>query len=221
MLLLAAGTDPQRFGELADRYAAWMQQYFDALAEADVPVVMIHDDIVWTVRRRSSARPGTGEYVFPNYRKYFAPLLRQRQEDHVLLRRQLHRVHRRHRRRRRARLRLRAADQPGVRWSRSTARRTSSSATPTRASCSPARKPEIRAEVERCMALGRDCPGFFLAVGNHIPPNTPVENALYYNQVYEELCRRMMIGIIAPLEGAENKPKQRLTKRPGNRLKTV
>ena len=28
------------------------------------------------------------------------------------------------------------------------------------------------------------------AVGNHIPPNTPVENALYYNQVYEELCWR-------------------------------
>jgi len=27
-------------------------------------------------------------------------------------------------------------------------------------------------------------------VGNHIPPNTPVENALYYNQVYEELSKR-------------------------------
>jgi uroporphyrinogen-III decarboxylase len=51
-------------------------------------------------------------------------------------------------------------------------------------------KPEIRAEVERCISLGRDCPGYFLAVGNHIPANTPVENCLYYNQVYEELCRR-------------------------------
>jgi hypothetical protein len=40
------------------------------------------------------------------------------------------------------------------------------------------------------MALGKPCPGFFLSVGNHIPPNTPVENALYYNQVYEELARR-------------------------------
>ena len=28
------------------------------------------------------------------------------------------------------------------------------------------------------------------AVMNHIPPNPPVENALYYNQVYEELCWR-------------------------------
>ena len=51
-------------------------------------------------------------------------------------------------------------------------------------------KEQIRAEVERCMAIGKNCPGFFMAVGNHIPPNTPVENALYYNEVYEELSKR-------------------------------
>jgi uroporphyrinogen-III decarboxylase len=51
-------------------------------------------------------------------------------------------------------------------------------------------KGQIRTEVERCISLGRNCPGYFLAVGNHIPPNTPVENALNYNQVYEELCWR-------------------------------
>jgi uroporphyrinogen-III decarboxylase len=49
---------------------------------------------------------------------------------------------------------------------------------------------QIRAEVERCMKVGRSCPGFFMAVGNHIPANTPVESAIYYNQVYEELSRR-------------------------------
>jgi uroporphyrinogen-III decarboxylase len=48
----------------------------------------------------------------------------------------------------------------------------------------------IRAEVMRCLSLGRTCPGYLLAVGNHIPPNTPVESALYYNQVYEELAWR-------------------------------
>jgi uroporphyrinogen-III decarboxylase len=51
-------------------------------------------------------------------------------------------------------------------------------------------KAQIRDEVERCMSLGRDCPGYFMAVGNHIPANTPVESALYYNEVYEELSRR-------------------------------
>ena len=38
--------------------------------------------------------------------------------------------------------------------------------------------------------LDRSGPGSFMAVGNCIPHNTPVENALYYNQVYEELCWR-------------------------------
>ena len=46
------------------------------------------------------------------------------------------------------------------------------------------------AEVERCMDIGKECPGFFMAVGNHIPSNTPVKNALYYNEVYEELSVR-------------------------------
>jgi uroporphyrinogen-III decarboxylase len=48
----------------------------------------------------------------------------------------------------------------------------------------------IRADVERCINLGRDCPGFFLAMGNHIPPNTPVESALYYNEICEQLSQR-------------------------------
>ena len=48
----------------------------------------------------------------------------------------------------------------------------------------------MRREVERCVRIGRDCPGFFMAVGNHIPSNVPVENALYYNQCYEEMAYR-------------------------------
>ena len=51
-------------------------------------------------------------------------------------------------------------------------------------------KADIYNEVKRCMDIGKNCPGFFMAVGNHIPPNTPVENALYYNEVYEELSKR-------------------------------
>ena len=40
------------------------------------------------------------------------------------------------------------------------------------------------------MDIGKGCPGFIMAVGNHIPPNTPVDNALYYNQCYLELRGR-------------------------------
>ncbi len=39
---------------------------------------------------------------------------------------------------------------------------------------------EIRAEVEQTVALAPGCPGLVVAVGNHIPSNVPVENALYY-----------------------------------------
>jgi uroporphyrinogen-III decarboxylase len=51
-------------------------------------------------------------------------------------------------------------------------------------------KEQIKLEVERCMSIGKNCPGFFMAVGNHIPPNTPVENAIYYNDIYMELSSR-------------------------------
>ena len=49
---------------------------------------------------------------------------------------------------------------------------------------------QIRDEVKRCLAIGKPCPGFFMAVGNHIPPNTPVANALDYGDVCRKLCRR-------------------------------
>ena len=35
---------------------------------------------------------------------------------------------------------------------------------------------DVRAEVRRVMDKGRDCPGYFFAVGNHIPANCPLEN---------------------------------------------
>ncbi|HRU04402.1 MAG TPA: uroporphyrinogen decarboxylase family protein [Candidatus Brocadiia bacterium] len=40
-------------------------------------------------------------------------------------------------------------------------------------------KEGIRAEVDATLALAKPCPGFVFAVGNHIPSNVPVENALF------------------------------------------
>lgn len=48
----------------------------------------------------------------------------------------------------------------------------------------------VRAEVERCWELGRRCPGYFFAVGNHIPHNVPIENALLYLQLIEDYGSR-------------------------------
>ncbi len=188
MLLMAAGIDPDGFGEVANRYASWIQQYYDALAEADVPLVMSHDDIVWTA---GAIFPPDWyrKYVFPNYRKYYAPLLDSGKKiaytsdgnytefiddivatgvhgfvlepltDMKYIAEKYGRTH----------FFIGNAD--------------------TRILLSGSRE-QIRAEVQRCMDIGKSCPGFFMAVGNHIPSNTPVGNALYYNEVYEEMSRR-------------------------------
>jgi len=38
----------------------------------------------------------------------------------------------------------------------------------------------IKAQVDATLELAADCPGFMFAVGNHIPSNVPVANALFY-----------------------------------------
>lgn len=42
------------------------------------------------------------------------------------------------------------------------------------------RPEQIRAEIDASLEVGRDCPGWIFAVGNHIAPNVPVDNALFY-----------------------------------------
>ena len=189
MLLLAAGTDPVAFGKLTDRYASWIQQYFDALAAAkDVPVVMVHDDIVWT-SGPFIAPAWYRQHVFPHYHKFFAPLRESGKKimftsdgDYTQFIDD-----------------IAAAGNHGFVMEPTTDMRYIADKygrthafignADTRILLSGT-KAEIRAEVERCMAIGKQHPGFFLAVGNHIPANTPVENCLYYNEVYEELSKR-------------------------------
>ncbi len=188
MLLYAAGADPQAFGETTNRYASWIGQYFEALADADLPVVMVHDDIVWT--SGPFIQPDWyRKFIFPNYKKLFAPLIESGKKimytsdgnyttfvDDIV--------------------------QTGVnglvmepttdmRYIAETYGKTHVfiGNADTRILLNGT-KEDIRAEVQRCMDIGKTCPGFFMAVGNHIPPNTPVENALYYNECYESLSRR-------------------------------
>ncbi len=189
MLLLAAGVDSDAFGEMTNRYASWIQQYWNALAKADVPVVMMHDDMVWTAG--AIFRPEWyRRYVFPNYEKFLDPVVRSGKKvmftsdgnftefvDDIA-----------------------ACGVHGFVFEPMTsleyiAERYGQTHViignaDTRILLKGP-KEAIRAEVERCMFIGKDCPGFFMAVGNHIPPNTPVEHALYYNEVYEELSESL------------------------------
>jgi uroporphyrinogen-III decarboxylase len=49
---------------------------------------------------------------------------------------------------------------------------------------------DVQREVKRCLDLGRQCPGYFFAVGNHIPPNVPIENAEACMEAYREMRNR-------------------------------
>ncbi|MGN0494458.1 MAG: uroporphyrinogen decarboxylase family protein [Acutalibacteraceae bacterium] len=188
MLLLAAGVDPDGFGKVANRYADWIMPYFEALAEAHIPVVMVHDDIVWTEGPFIS-KDWYRKYIFPNYKRFFAPLLEAGSKilytsdgnytmfvddiaecgvngfvmepltDMAYIAERYGKTH----------VIVGNAD--------------------TRVLLNGSRE-DIYGEVKRCIDIGRDCPGFIMAVGNHIPANTPVENALYYNECFEKLRKR-------------------------------
>ena len=49
---------------------------------------------------------------------------------------------------------------------------------------------DVRAEVKKVMDKGRNCPGYFFAVGNHIPANIPIGNVHACMEAYRELRRR-------------------------------
>ena len=49
---------------------------------------------------------------------------------------------------------------------------------------------DIRAEVKRCADLGRDCPGYFFAVGNHIPYTVPIASVECYFDAVDEFGKR-------------------------------
>jgi hypothetical protein len=188
MLLTAAGTDPDRFGALADRYGRWMMHFYEALAESDVPMVMIHDDIVWT--SGPFIHPDWyRRYLFPNLKRYIAPLKEAGKKvaftsdgDYSLFIDDV------------------AASgvdcfvmEPmtdmGAIAERYGKTHSFVGNADTRILLFGG-KADIEAEVRRCMDVGKSCPGFFMAVGNHIPPNTPVENVLWYNEIYEQLSKR-------------------------------
>ena len=187
-LLTAAGIDSKAFGEFTNRYAAWIQQYFNALAASKSPVVMIHDDIVWT--SGAFLQPEFyKKYIFPNYKKLFKPLqeagkkiLYTSDGDFTMF----------------------IDDIAGCGISGFVMEPLTDMAYiaekygKTHAFVGNVDtgvllmgdKNDIEAEVRRCMDIGMKYPGFFLAVGNHIPANTPIDNALYYDEIYRKLAKR-------------------------------
>lgn len=188
MLLMGIGTDPKAMGEVANRYAKWMMQFTEAIAEADVPMALIHDDIVWTSGPFVSPQ-WYREFIFPNYKKMFAPIIESGKKlgycsdgDYTMFIDDI-------------------ADcgvngfilepMTDMQYIADKYGKTHFfiGNADTRILLDGT-KQQIHDEVKRCMDIGKNCPGFFMAVGNHIPANTPVENALYYNDCYNKMAVR-------------------------------
>jgi len=188
MLLLAAGYDPKKFGEFVLRYNAWIAKYFEALAESDVPVVMSHDDMVWT--SGAFLHPDFyRNFVFPHYKNIFGKLRESGKKvmftsdgnftefiDDIAQSGVSGFV-------------LEPMTDMSVIAEKYGKTHSFIGNADTRILLSGT-KDDIYNEVKRCMDIGKKCPGFFMAVGNHIPANTPVDSCLWYNEFYEKLAKR-------------------------------
>ena len=187
-LLLAAGTDPERFGEMLNRWADYIMTDIEAWAASDLDFFLMHDDMVWT--EGAIFHPEFYRtYVFPNFKRYWDCIRDSGKkvlfcsdgdftefiddlaaagaegfifEPLTSLEKVVEKYGKTHVIMGNADTRILTFGTPEA----------------------------VRAEVKRCMDLGRDCPGYFFAVGNHIPPNVPIENAEACMQAYMDMRKR-------------------------------
>lgn len=187
-LLIAAGTDPERFGELLNRWADYLMVFVQAWAKTDIEVYHTHDDMVWTegaVFKPEFYR----KYIFPNFKKMWdcakdagKKILFTSDGNYTEFVDD-----------------LTEAGAEGFIFEPLTdlevicKKYGQTHVIIGNADCRVltfGTKEDVYKEVKRCMDLGRNCPGYFFAVGNHIPPNIPIENAEACMDAYWEMRKR-------------------------------
>ena len=188
MFLSAAATAPERFDRVLQGFHELSLVSFQAQAKTDMKVFICHDDIVWTAG--AVFHPDWyRRYVFPRYKELWRPL----KEAGIIL--------------------LFCSDgdftefvddlvdagadgfifEPVTNLEVIAARYGKTHVIVGNVDCRvlmTGDKERIYADVRRCADLGRDLPGYFFAVGNHIPYNIPIEGVQYYADAIEELGRR-------------------------------
>lgn len=187
MLLKALGKNPEKFGEVAQRWEDWISDFFIAYAESNLDLMMVHDDICW--KSGPVTHPGWyRKYIIPAYQRLWEPVIDSGTKilftsdgDYTEFVDDI----------------AGAGAHGFVLEPHTDMKYVAENYGDTHVFIGNADvralykgKDSIRKEVQRCMKIGKQYPGFFMAVGNHIPPNVPVENALYYNEIYEELSKR-------------------------------
>ncbi|MFB3891598.1 MAG: uroporphyrinogen decarboxylase family protein [Phycisphaerae bacterium] len=187
-LLLAAGLDSERFGRTLDRWTDYVLQYVQAWCKTDIAVYHTHDDIVWTaggffspefyrryvflnLKRQWDCAKDAGKKVLftsdGNYSAYIDDLVAAGADGFIFdpttdLEDLCRKYGRTH-------IIIGNADCRVLTFGT---------------------RQDVYNEVKRCMDIGRSCPGFFFAVGNHIPCNVPIENAQACMEAYWEMRKR-------------------------------
>jgi len=189
MLLLAAGEDPERFGEaeLGSIFELSLHHY-KAWAETSIEFFMCHDDMVWT--QGPFVRPEFYQkYVFPRYEELWRPLREAGKRvlytsdgtfDMFV-----------------GDLAAAGADgfcfEPSNDLEMLASRWGKTHALIGGADCRTltfGTKEDIERELRWVFDVTRECPGLVFATGNHFPANIPLDNALYYFELVDELGRR-------------------------------
>ncbi len=188
LFLTAAMTDPDRFDRVMEGFFEITMLVVEAHIRAEVPVFLCHDDIAWASGPVFSPE-WMREHVFPRHERMWKPLreagikvlfcsdgnfdvfvddlARAGAEGFIFepltsLERIVEHYGRTH-------VIIGNADSRILQFK------------------GPA---EIRAEVKRCADVGRGCPGYFFAVGNHLPYTVPIESIECYLDACDEFGRR-------------------------------
>ena len=189
MLLLAVGEEPTRFGEkVLGSIFELSRHHHRAWAKTSIKVFECHDDFVWTAG--PFLQPDFyRKYVFPRYKELWRPLIEAGKRvlftadgtyDMFLAD-------------------IAAAGAHGFSFEPTNdlemivARYGKSHVLIGGMDCRTltfGTKEQIEQEMRRVLQATRDCPGYFFCVGNQIPANVPLENALYYFELIERLGGR-------------------------------
>lgn len=187
-LLVTMGMYEKEFGKVIEGYYEWIKQFFDAYAASNIPVMMVHDDLCWTegpVTHPEWYR----KYIFPYLKKLIEPVKASGKkiiftsdgtidvffDDFVDLGIDMLVMEPTSDIRKFARQYSDRCGFVGGMDCRDVIYR------------SPA---EIEAKMKDIMEFGKQYPGFMLACGNHLPPDVPVDKALFYNEMYEKYAYR-------------------------------
>ncbi len=186
-LLMMMGLDLNKFNKVMESYCIWVEQFYRGFCESSVPVFMMHDDICWTSGPFASPEWYRSQ-IFPWYKKwmnmlktagkrviftsdgnytcFFDDIVRCGAEMLVM---------------------EPCCDMAGFAKKYG---KTHGFVGGVDVRVLQGDRKNIREAVRCAMDIGKKYPGYIFATGNHIPPNVPVDNAIYYNDCYLEMRGR-------------------------------